>query len=239
MMHFDYAGYIVLVTGGTQGIGGAIARQFRDAGATVHITGTRAAAADYDDDLSGFVYHQALMEEPADRERLAGEIDELDILVNNAGFGAHDEYSLDGFSRVMEANLTAVADLSYRFLDRLKGKSGAIVNVGSSASFIALRDMPAYTAAKTGLLGFTRAVADKWAQHGIRVNLVAPGYIDTRLIDWIKDDDKIHSASLKTIPMRRYGTPDEVASSVLFLAAPESSYITGQSMVIDGGLLVR
>ena len=136
-------------------------------------------------------------------------------------------------------NLYALVDLSYRFKDHLAASRGAIVNIGSLASFIGLHDRPAYTASKAAVLGFTRSIADMWAKHGIRVNMIAPGFIETQIIGWAKADEAMHQNFLRSIPARRFGRPDEVATAALFLAAPEAEYIRGQSLVIDGGYLLR
>lgn len=232
-------GKTVLVTGGTQGIGHAAAVAFRDAGATVHISGTRGGPGDYDDDLSGMIYHRADMARPDDRAALAGSIPALDVLVNNAGMGAADEYALEGFERVLEVNLTAVMDLCLRFHDLLAAAKGSVVNVGSLASFLAIKEAPAYTASKAGLLGLTRALGDKWSADGVRVNMVAPGFIATRMTQRSRVDPEFEKRLLKAIPMRRWGEPAEIADAILFLASPAASYITGQSLAIDGGLLLR
>lgn len=236
---FDYSGKVVLVTGGSQGIGLTIAGAFDEAGAEVHITGTRAVAKDYPHDLSRFRYHRVRMEKEEDRAELAAVLPTLDILVNNAGTAGEDEYSLEGFERIVEVNLNAVVDLSYRFRERLSKSGGAIVNIASTASHIALRDRPGYTASKHAILGFTRSIADMWAREGIRINAVAPGFIDTRIIDWARADDAMMKTFLRQIPARRIGTPAEVAACVLFLAAPEASYVVGHSLVVDGGYLLR
>lgn len=239
MISFDYQGKIVLVTGGSQGIGYAIARAFAQSGANVHITGTRANAEDYESDLSAFTYHSIRLQYATDRRALIEQFTDLDILINNAARAGQDEYQLGDYLETIEVNLNAPAELCYGFKELLANSQGAIINVGSSASFIALRDQPAYTATKSGILGFTRAIADKWAPLGIRVNMVAPGFIDTRIIDWVREDEDRSKAILRTIPAKRWGRPDEVATAVMFLASENVGYITGQSLVVDGGLLLR
>ncbi|WP_422059669.1 SDR family NAD(P)-dependent oxidoreductase [Sphingopyxis sp.] len=239
MMAFDFSSKNVLVTGGTQGIGLGIASAFAASGAHVIISGTRKAPGDYPDDLSLFTYIQARMDEPADRARLAEAAGPIDILVNNAGQSHPDEYSTEGYGLVIEVNLNAAAELCYLFHPVLRERGGTIVNVGSCASFIAIGYAPAYTASKAGLMGFTRAVADQWARDGIRVNLVAPGFIETRMTAGVRADERKAGNTLRTIPVRRFGTPAEVAAAALFLASPQASYITGQSIVVDGGLMLR
>lgn len=239
MIRFDFQGKRVLVTGGTQGIGLGIAAAFADSGAEVVISGTRATATDYEDDLSRFIYVRARLDEPGDRAALVDAAGAIDILVNNAGQAHSDEYSMEGYGRVIEVNLNAAAELCYLFYPTLRERRGAIVNVGSCASFLAIGHAPAYTASKSGLLGFTRAVADKWARDGVRVNLVAPGFIETRMTAAVRKDDRRAEGTLRAIPVRRFGTPAEIAAATLFLAAPEASYITGQSLVVDGGLMLR
>jgi 3-oxoacyl-[acyl-carrier protein] reductase len=232
-------GKTALVTGGSQGIGYATALALRDMGATVIVTGTRAAFADYDDPISGVRYIQADLSQPAARATLAAQIETLDVLVNNAGTGRPNEYDQDAFETVIDINLNAVMDLSMRLFPSLKAAKGSIVNVGSLASFLALKETPAYTASKAGLLGLTRALGDKWALEGVRVNLVAPGFIATRMTAPMRADAGYETRLLKSVPMRRWGQASEVAEAILFLASPAASYITGQSLAIDGGLMLR
>jgi len=233
------AGKTVLVTGGSQGIGRSTAIAFRDLGATVHVSGTRGSASDYDEPLDGLTYHRADMAKREDREALSGTLGALDVLVNNAGMGRADEYTMEGFEAVVDVNLNAVMDLSVRLHPALRAAHGAIVNVGSLSSFLALKEAPAYTASKAGLLGLTRALADKWAPDGVRVNLVAPGFIATRMTENARKDAGYEARLLKAIPMRRWGDPSEIADAIVFLASPSASYITGQSLAIDGGLMLR
>jgi 3-oxoacyl-[acyl-carrier protein] reductase len=232
-------GKVALVTGGSQGIGRATAAALLAAGSEVTVTGTRARFADYDEPLKGVRYIRADMKLAADRAALAEATTNLDILVNNAGGGSANEFAQDEFEAVIDLNLNSVMDLSMRLFPKLKASGGAIVNVGSLASFLAIKEGPAYTASKAGLLGLTRALADKWAAEGVRVNLVAPGFIQTRMTARMRSNDDLEKRLLKAIPMRRWGQPDEIAEAILFLASPAASYITGQSLAIDGGLLLR
>ena len=232
-------GKTALVTGGSQGIGHATALALRDRGATVIVTGTRASFADYDDPISGVTYIQSDLSRPEARAALAAQIESLDVLINNAGTGRPNEYDQDAFETVIDINLNAVMDLSMRLFPALKAAGGSIVNVGSLASFLALKETPAYTASKAGLLGLTRALGDKWALEGVRVNLVAPGFIATRMTAPMRADAVYESRLLKSVPMRRWGRASEVAEAILFLASPAASYITGQSLAIDGGLMLR
>ena len=232
-------GKTALVTGGSQGIGHATAAALLAQGANVTVTGTRASFADYDAPLAGVAYVQADLADPAQRAALTARFSALDVLVNNAGSGAPNEYDQAAFEAIIDLNLNAVMDLSVRLHPLLKAARGSIVNVGSLASFLALKEVPAYTASKAGLLGLTRALGDKWAPDGVRVNLVAPGFIATRMTARARSDPAYEARLLKAIPMHRWGEPSEIADAILFLASPAASYITGQSRAIDGGLLLR
>lgn len=238
VMH-DFTGKTVLVTGGSQGIGLATARAFLQAGAVVHITGTRAATSAYDDDLSAFMFHQADMADRASRDCLVSTIPVLDVLVNNAGGARADEYTVEGFAQSLEVNLLSCHHLAVGFYETLRERKGVIVNVGSAASFLSIKEVAGYTSAKTGLLGLTRVLGDKWATDGIRVNMVAPGFIRTRITAGARKTEEIEQRLMKNLPMRRWGEPHEVADAILFLASPSAGYITGQSLVIDGGLMLR
>jgi 3-oxoacyl-[acyl-carrier protein] reductase len=233
------AGKSVLVTGGTQGIGKAVAEQFLAQGATVTITGTRIHPGCYEDPPAGVAYIQADLTWPEARADVAAHFDHLDVLINNAGRGSPREYEQEEFEHVIDTNLNAVMDLSVRLHPYLKATRGSIVNVGSLASFLALKETPAYTASKAGLLGLTRALGDKWAPDGVRVNLVAPGFIATRMTEGARTNPEREKKLMRAIPMLRWGDPAEVANAILFLASPAASYITGQSLAIDGGLMLR
>lgn len=236
---FNYSGKTVLVTGGSRGIGFGVAKAFADSGASVHITGTRSSAGDYDNDLSPFTYHQCRLGEENERDALAEAIETLDVLVNNAGGSGDNEFEAAGVADVLNVNLVAAADLCYRFQEKLAATKGAIINLSSIGGKIGMRDFPAYSASKHAMDGFTKSLADKWARSGIRINAVAPGFIKTEAIDWLTSNEAAAKATVSAIPQRRFGEPADIANVVMFLAAPESSYISGHNLVVDGGFLLR
>ncbi|SIN65640.1 3-oxoacyl-[acyl-carrier protein] reductase [Parasphingorhabdus marina DSM 22363] len=238
---FQFSGKQVLVTGGSQGIGLAIAQAFRWAGADVHITGTRKDRKSYKANLSSFDYTQIDLADATARKALPKEVGEIDILINNAGLSNSGgaEFEMEGFKHTLEVDLVAPADLAFGFYESLSRRKGAIINIGSAASFIAIRSIPGYTSSKAGLLGLTRALADKWARDDIRVNLVAPGYISTEVTSALQKRVGFTDNLKRILPMARWGEPEEVASTVLFLASDAASYVTGQSLIVDGGLMLR
>lgn len=235
----EFEDKIVLVTGGTQGLGLAMAACFDAEGANVHITGTREGADKYEDDLSAFTYHQAILNSSEGCKKLFAELPEVNVLINNAGMGLQTEYEMESFREVFEVNLFSATELSYLYADSLIKSKGAVINVGSLASHLALQAQPAYTASKSAIYGLTRALADRWAPHGVRVNMVAPGFIATRMTDGLKENPDRLKKFERAIPMLRMGVPKEIGNAAVFLASQKASYITGISLPIDGGLMLR
>lgn len=241
---FDFAGANVLVTGGTAGIGNGIATAFAKGGAAVTITGTRASAADYDDDLSAFTYQQCQIQEPGSIDRLVDSLGELDILVNNAGgpYPAGDEYDPDGYIASVTQNMFGPMRLAMKCHDRLKSSNApggaSVVNIVSMSAFRSAVFVPGYASSKMGLISLTMNLARRWADDGIRVNAVAPGLIDTRLTHPAMSIPQVMDVEIGFhTPLGRPGTPEDCAGAVLFLCTDAASYITGTSVAVDGGYL--
>ncbi len=243
---FDYTGTAVLVTGGTGGLGAAIAVAFTAAGAQVTITGTRASAADYAEDLSTYHYLQLDIEDCASIEAVAAAIPTLDILVNCAGVAPAamglDESDPDVFDRAVAMHLTGVHRLCARLAPKLAQSclpgGGSVINVASMSSFFGIGLLPAYGTAKTGLLGLTRALSVRWAQQGVRVNAVAAGLTASKMTAPLLANEQINAANLARVPLGRNGVPQDIAGAVLFLCSGAASWITGQTLPIDGGFSI-
>ena len=238
---FDFTGSRVLVTGATSGIGHAVAVLFRDAGAEVTVTGTRAGPGEYEADLTGMTYRRMVLTEPGSIGELGG-LGVLDVLVNNAGAnfpGGLDESDPDGFGASVELNLIGPYRLTVALHSALKASvspgGASVVNLASMSALRAVTLVPGYGAAKSGIVNLTRNLAVKWARDGIRVNAVAPGTIDTPMTAPMQSLPAILEAELRHIPLRRFGATAEVAPAVAFLCTEQSSYTTGSVFVVDGG----
>ncbi len=241
---FDFTGTSVLVTGGTSGIGHAVATAFVGAGATVTVTGTRASPADYDTDLAPFSFRRLEMRDAAAVDALVDELGTLDVLVNNAGANfpdGLDEWTPEGFSASLALNVEGAHRLTMGCHDALARSTMAggasVVNVVSMTSYRSTTIVPGYSASKAALLALTRNLAAHWVGDGIRVNAVAPGLIDTRMTAPMKDYPEVLDPELAKQMMKRMGTPDEVAAAALFLCCELSSFTTGASFEVDGGWL--
>ena len=242
---FDFSAATVLVTGGTSGIGHAIATAFVAAGASVTITGTREAPADYDTDLSRFSYRQLEMTDPGSIDAVVASIDTLDVLVNNAGAnfpGGRDEWEPDTFAAALALNLVGPMRLTTGCRERLAASTldggASVVNMASLAAFRSIPLVPGYGSAKAGLVTLTHNLARLWVNDGIRVNAVAPGVIDTPMTAPMAHFPELLEGELAHTPMGRLGTPEEIAGAVEFLASAAASFITGHVLVVDGGYLL-
>jgi NAD(P)-dependent dehydrogenase (short-subunit alcohol dehydrogenase family) len=235
----NLAGKIALVTGGTGGIGSAIAVTLRDAGARVIVTAIDAREqAEVSSRLSGIDFRLLNVGDDADVQRLAAEIGAIDILVNCAGVTSRGEASFgeDEFLRVVDINLHGTMRVCRAFKPALAGRGGNIINIASMMSFHGSGTSPGYAASKGGVMQLTKSLAIAWARDGIRVNAVAPGFIVTPMTDTHIDPAFRQRAADRT-PMGRWGQPQEIANAVLFLASDLAGFVTAAILPVDGGYL--
>jgi 3-oxoacyl-[acyl-carrier protein] reductase len=233
------AGKRALVTGGSRGIGAAIARELAAAGADV-VVGFRSGKGEAETVASevGGRAVQADVSSAGEAAALVEAAGEVEILVNNAGLtrdGLLARMSDDDWREVLETNLSSVF-YTCRAVTRsmLKRRAGAIVNVSSIVGLRGNWGQTNYAASKAGIIGFTKSLARELGSRGVRANVVAPGYVDTRLTDVLPEEAK--RLMLENTPLGRFGEPQDVARAVRFLCSDEASFITGEVMLVDGGL---
>ncbi len=146
------------------------------------------------------------------------------------------EFEISGFKRIIDVNLNSLMACCLKFHDLLKESRGSLIIVSSMAAFRATKGNPAYNASKAGALGLTRTLGVAWAEDGIRVNGIAPGLVDTKLTKVTTENAKRREGVEQKVPLKRLGQPEDIAGTALFLASPLSSYIVGQTIIVDGGL---
>ena len=245
---FRLDGSVAVVTGGSKGIGQAVALAMAEAGADVAVV-SRSVDPALEATVSAlgrrFYHHRADL---TDRQQskavipaVADALGDVDILINNAGIiprAPAEAFTEKDWDATLEIDLTAAFILSQAAGRRMiRNGRGKIINIGSVLSFQGGINVVAYTAAKHGVTGLTKTLANEWAKHGINVNAVAPGYIGTELTAALQTDPVRSQSILGRIPAGRWGKPVDIAGAPLFLASSASDYVNGATLAVDGGWL--
>jgi NAD(P)-dependent dehydrogenase (short-subunit alcohol dehydrogenase family) len=235
---FDFTGRTVLVTGGTSGIGAAIAAAFVAASATVTVTGTRASRGDYSGIPAGVGYLPLRLGDRASVLAAAASFERLDILVNNAGSTSMPE----DFDAAVDADLKGVHALTLACLPLLaqsdQAGGGAVVSIASMMAVFGNSMFPGYSAAKAGLLLLTKSLAQGWGGRNVRLNVVAPGPVRTPMTIRYADDPVYGPGTAQRMALGRWGEPEDIAAPVLFLAGPGACFVTGECLPVSGGYMI-
>jgi 3-oxoacyl-[acyl-carrier protein] reductase len=216
----------------------------RRTGPTKRIASDERTGFDYSPDdgshLQGLDYFRLDVSDPQAIEALKPAFAKLDVLVlaQGAVIYRRGEFEMDGFRKVVEVNLMSLMACATKFQAMLSASQGSLIIVSSTAAYHSTMGNPAYNASKTGAVGLTRTLGDAWAGDGIRVNGIAPGLVDTKMTKATTSNPKRLEGALERIPLKRLGTPADMAGAALFLASPLASYIIGQTIVVDGGLIL-
>lgn len=248
---FNLQGKVALVTGCDKGLGQGMALGLAEAGCDIVSVSRRVPqeTAEKVQALGRRLF--AIQADLSQPESIADIVPaavaaagRIDILVNNAGTIRREDaltFSEKDWDEVMNLNLKSVFFLSQAVAKQflVQGSGGKIINIASMLSFQGGIRVPSYTASKSGVLGITRLLANEWAQHGINVNAIAPGYMATNNTQQLRDDAERSKAILDRIPAARWGTPEDLKGPVVFLASTASDYINGYTVAVDGGWLAR
>ena len=238
---FELKDKVVLITGATGGIGGAIARKMKEAGATVVVSGRNTAKLNSEFDDSYVKIPADLSAEGAAVELVMDAIEKcgrLDVLVNNAGMtkdGLLLRMSEEDFDAVIDTNLKGCFLFSKACAAiMMKQRSGKIINIASIVGIQGNAGQANYAASKAGIIGFTKSLAKELGSRGINVNAVAPGFVETDMTDVLSD--KVKEALMSLIPLKRTAKPEDIAHAIAFLASEKADYITVQVLTVDGGM---
>lgn len=243
MLELDFSGARVLVVGGSSGIGNGIAQRFRQQGAEVHVWGTRARAQDYlasdGCHLEGLIYDQMDVGDFDRVEAYEPPFTTLDVLVLAQGTVIYKrgEFSMDGFQKVIDVNLNSLMACANKFRAMLSASKGSVIILSSTAGFHTTVGNPAYSASKAGAVHLTRTLGQAWIGEGIRINGIAPGLVDTKLTKVTTQSPRRLATLLETVPIGRMGSPSEMGEVALFLASSMASYVVGQTIRVDGGMM--
>jgi len=230
----------VLVTGGASGIGAGLSRAFSAAGCAVTATGLTEAELTAADSGEGVTLKTLDVRSDAAIAELVAGFDRLDVVVNCAGIAFHQREEFDPavFATVLDVNLTGTLRVCTAAKPLLGANGGAILTLASMNSFFGAPGAPGYASSKGGIVQLTRSLAIAWARDGIRVNAIAPGGIETPMTAALRASEHASKRALDRTPMRRWGTPDDLAGAALFLASPAAAFITGAVLTVDGGYAI-
>ena len=248
---YDLTGKVAIVTGATRGLGQGISIGLAKAGADIVGIGTssmdktKKAVEETGRKFMG-IDANLIKQDKIDFivEETVKKMGKVDILVNNAGIIRREDainYKMNDWDDILNINLKTVFFLSQKVAKEFQKQNsgGKIINIASMLSYQGGIRVPAYTASKSGLMGITKALANEWAQMGINVNAIAPGYMATDNTQALQDDPKRSSEILSRIPAGRWGTPQDLEGAAIFLASHASDYINGITIPVDGGWLAR
>lgn len=235
-LSFSVRGLNVFITGGTGGIGLAFAEAFVSAGASVTVADIKEPPAPL---VAGIVFTRLDVRSDAEVEAVAAAMPRLDVLIHCAGrLSRFEEYNIATFRDVVDVHLLGAMRLSQAFRRQLKESgNGSIILIGSMYSYFGAAMIPAYTAAKTGTVGLTRALAVGFAagEDNIRVNCIAPGWINTPISQRGRDDKAFNAKLMDRLPNKRWAEPSELAGTAIFLCSPAATLINGATIPVDGG----
>ena len=227
-----------LVTGGTRGIGAGVARSLASAGWSVVAASVSRAEINAFEPQDGIQAQILDVTDQASVDVVIKNLNRLDALVNCAGILSRGkEYEIDVFAKVLDINLTGTMRCCLAAHPLLAKNSGVIVNTASMLSTFGGPLVPAYSASKGGVAQLTKALAGKWAEDGIRVNAIAPGWIETEMTQGLRDDPDRTAGIMSRTPMKRWGKPEEVGALVRWLVSEEASFVNGAIYPVDGGYL--
>jgi 3-oxoacyl-[acyl-carrier protein] reductase len=244
MNQLDFTDRTVLVVGGSSGIGNGIAQAFRRHGAEVCVWGTRTPAEDYSlaegSDLDGLHYQCVDVASETGLAAAALPFPTLDTLVLAQGTVLYRraEFSSEGFDQVVRVNLHSLMACANKFKNALAARHGSLIIISSAAAYHATRGNPAYGASKAAAVSLTATLGEAWAADGVKVNGIAPGLVDTKLTKVTTGRPDRLERALEAIPLGRLGTPEDMAGVALFLASPLAGYVVGQTILVDGGILL-
>lgn len=242
---FSFQDKVILITGAGRGIGRAIAEAFKARGALVYGTGTREASLEAMKSM-GIEGRIADVTDPKAMPALVQEIvarhKRIDCLINNSGISSDTPASMfkeDEIERILGTNIKGVFRSCQAYFKAQKHQGGVIINVASILGMVGMPLASVYCASKGGVIQLTRALAIEWAGYNFRLNALCPGFIGTDMTTRMTGKPELFEKVVNNIPLKRMGTPEDLAGAALFLASSASSYMTGQTLVVDGGLTAQ